>query len=127
MFFPINEVEYNNPDFEKMCGDGRIEKLKNAPESPKFRAIYVKFTKGAYTKWHYHTGDQLLLGAEGVGFVEFRDSSVVTLNVGDRVIIPANVWHRHGAIDQDTFIHLAVTRGATTWEEDDPCEKDSQT
>ena len=123
--YPTRDEQYKKAKKKNMCGKTYMERLEHAPESPNFRAFYVKFTKGAYTKWHYHTGEQLLLGTQGIGFVEFRGLPDVTLREGDRVIVPANVWHRHGAATQETFIHLAVTTGRTEWDEKDPCEREA--
>ncbi len=124
MYYPSGEIKYRKPDPEKMCGDGRIELLEHAPQSPYLRAKYVRFVNGAHTKWHYHTGEQLLVGTKGTGFVEFRGLPDVTLCKGDRVFIPAGVWHRHGAAAGETLMkHLAVTTGETKWDKKDRCEK----
>lgn len=121
----IAGIKYALPDATKMCGDGRIEQLADAPASPALRSAYVKFTDGAYTKWHSHTGEQLLIATSGKGFVQLRGQPIQELHEGDRVFIPADVWHRHGAIEGGTFIHLAVTTGETQWDDGDPCRRDS--
>ncbi len=110
---------------ENMCGHGFIEELVQAPSSPSMRATFVKFLSGAYTKWHYHTGEQILIATEGQGFVEFQDRPKVELREGDRIYTPASVWHRHGAIEGKTLVHLAVTYGETQWDHGDPCRRDS--
>jgi quercetin dioxygenase-like cupin family protein len=49
------------PNKVEMCGDARQErKARGAPDAPSMRARFVQFTKGAHTKWHRHTGEQLL-------------------------------------------------------------------
>ena len=106
-----------------MCGDGQIEELLHAPKSPALRAAYVKFVGGAHTKWHFHSGEQILVAMEGQGFVEFQGLSPQGMNERDRVIIPAGTWHRHGADEGGTFIHLAVTIGDTEWDNHDPCQR----
>ena len=123
MFVRTEKVEYGKPDPKGMCGDGRIEVLKHAPQSPYLRAKYVKFVNGAHTKWHYHTGEQLLLATEGTGFVEFRGLPDATLQKCDRAFITPGVWHRHGAAEGKTLVHLAVNTGETVWDKDDPCDK----
>lgn len=125
MYFPAEQVQFAEPDSKTMCGDGRVEELANGPTSPNLRAKYVKFTERGYTKWHFHTGDQILVAAVGIGFVELRGRPEVTMRCGDRVQIPADTWHRHGAVDDSTFVHLAVTTGETVWEEDDTCERNA--
>jgi len=123
LFFPAGGRKYKDLDKRKICDDGFgfIEDLQDSPKSPSLRAIYVKFNIGAYTKWHYHTGDQMLLGKRGEGFVEIQGRQSYTLKKNDRIIIPAGVWHRHGAVIGKKLIHLAVTIGRTIWCKDDPC------
>lgn len=118
------KVKYRSKvDTCKMCGEGRLEDLPNAPESPNMRAIFVEFQRGAYTKWHRHEGTQLLYGTEGTGFVEFQGVPDLDIAPGTRVLVPAGVWHRHGAKPKERFVHLAVTVGETHWKHDLDCEK----
>jgi quercetin dioxygenase-like cupin family protein len=124
MYYPYIEPDYEmgyRCERDKMCGEGKIEKLENAPKPPYMRAHYVRFLNGAHTKWHFHSGEQLLLATEGIGLVEFQNLPEVTLEKGDRIIIPAGDLHRHGAQKKGNFIHLAVTCGYISWSEDDPC------
>ncbi|MDH4135457.1 MAG: cupin domain-containing protein [Anaerolineae bacterium] len=122
--FP-GDIKYGEPS-KNMCGDGFIEELAETPASPNLRAAFVKFVCGAFTKWHYHTGEQMLFATEGEGFVEFQDRPTIEIREGARVFIPTGVWHRHGAAEGKTLIHLAVTYGATIWDHDDPCQRDAQ-
>jgi len=124
MYYPAAEIEYAEPDETKMCGDGRMEKLNYAPTSFQFRAIYVKFGDGAHTKWHYHTGEQLLIPMEGVGFAEFRGLPLLQIQNGDRIFIPAGVWHRHGAQKGHAMTRIAVTSGDTVWDQNETCGDD---
>ena len=123
MFYPTSEIKYGKPDPTKMCGDGTIEAFERAPASPYLRASYVKFVNGAHTKWHYHTGEQMLLATQGKGFVEFQGLPSLEIGEGDRVFIPTGLWHRHGAVEGETLVHLAVTTGETIWDKADPCQK----
>jgi len=123
MFIPDYEIKYGEPDPAKMCGDGTIEEFERAPASPYLRALYVKFVNGAHTKWHYHTGEQMLLATQGKGFVEFQGLQTLEIREGDRVFIPTSLWHRHGADEGETLVHLAVTTGETIWDKADPCQK----
>ena len=126
MYYPAGEIRYGQQDSKRMCGNGCIEELEGALASPSLRAAHVKFVDGAYTKWHFHTGEQLLLGTNGKGFVELQGSPISKIGEGDRVLVPKGVWHRHGALDKGTFVHLAVTSGETAWDEADPCQRDSR-
>jgi quercetin dioxygenase-like cupin family protein len=121
MYYPAGEIKYAEPDRATMCGDGRIEKLDHAPGSPHLRATHVTFVDGAHTKWHYHTGEQLLMPTEGIGFVEFRGLPLLQIRIRDRVFIPIGVWHRHGARKGHSMTHIAVTSGDTVWDASDNC------
>lgn len=68
-------------------------------------------------------GDQVLVATEGTGFVEFRGLPDGTLQEGDRALIPSGIWHRHGAAEEGTLVHIAVTMGETEWDRDDACNK----
>jgi len=121
MYYAATKIKYRSTDLEKMCGDGHIEKLEHAPNSLPFRALYVEFVDGAHTKWHYHEGEQILVGMKGKGFVQFEGLEKQELHVMDRVFIPTGTWHRHGAKEGETLVHLAITIGETIWETNDPC------
>lgn len=118
MFYAASKIKYGKPDPAKMFGVGRMEKLQRGPAPPCLRAAYVKFVRGAHTRWHppYHHGEQLLLVAQGKGSVEFQNLPTLKIRKGDRVFVPAGALHRHGALEGETMIHLAVTTGETIWE-----------
>jgi len=107
---------------ENMSGSVIIYDSKNSPDSPNLRAFKVKFENGAYTKWHRHCGVQILIGEEGLGFVEQSDKVPQAIMCGDQIYIPAGVWHRHGAKEGQTMMHLAITIGETKWDENDLCK-----
>jgi quercetin dioxygenase-like cupin family protein len=116
--YPQNDDSYQLPDKEKMDGNGRIEKPFNKPGGRTRRAQFVMFSDGGFTKWHYHTGEQILFAVEGKGFVELEGKPKILLQAGENAYIPENVRHRHGAIENEQrFIHLAVTAGETCWKE----------
>lgn len=123
--FPAGKPQYpQEPDSKRMCGDGRLETLAQAPRSPHLRAKFVKFKNGGYTKWHCHQGgEQVLYVTEGNGFVQADGQPKIRLHVGDRVYIPEGIWHRHGALEgeEGKFVHLAITTGETKYREHDSC------
>lgn len=105
--------ETNTTDFE---GTVFRESLPYLPSTPEMRAFYVKFENGARTTWHYHTEMQILFVKEGEGFVEERGKTHFNIFPGDRIYIPKNVSHRHGANYNMTMVHLAINLGETIWE-----------
>jgi quercetin dioxygenase-like cupin family protein len=115
---PRNPVVFeNHVQRDKMIGEGYLELLERAPESPNMRAQFAKFENSGSTRWHWHEGSQLLFGTQGEGFIEIEGLGTFDITVGTRVIVPPGVWHKHGGSGSGPFVHLAVTTGATQWED----------
>ena len=110
------EIFYEENKENTMCGKVFGENSPDSPSSPYTRALHVKFVEGAFTKWHWHTGGQILLVKEGIGFVEQKGVPAFDIMKGDRIYISENVWHRHGAKKGQTMVHLAITNGETKWD-----------
>jgi 4-carboxymuconolactone decarboxylase len=119
---PVGNILYKLKNHNEMCGEVEAEDNDALPDSPSTRTGYVRFKDGARTKWHRHQGLQVLLVTKGVGFVEQKNAPSFEIRPGDRVYIPKEVWHRHGAKKGQTMEHLAFTDGGTEWDRKDPCE-----
>jgi quercetin dioxygenase-like cupin family protein len=119
---PYGDISYEQDNDGHMCGKAFRENSPNSPASLQTRALYVRFETGAFTKWHWHTGVQILLIKQGIGFVEQKNFPPFDVIPGDRIYIPENVWHRHGAKKGQTMVHLAITNGETKWDDNDTCE-----
>lgn len=109
----INYLKETGSHFEN---DVYRESQPYLPSSPEVRAFYVKFENGGRTKWHYHTEMQILVVKDGDGFVEEKGHPSFDIFPGDRIYIPRNVWHRHGAKEGKMMVHLAINVGETKWE-----------
>ena len=72
----------------------------------------VTFEPGCRNNWHIHHstngGGQILICVEGEGWYQEEGKPAQSLNVGDVVVIPANVKHWHGAKKDLWFSHIAV-------------------
>ncbi len=69
---------------------------------------------GARTKYHKHSGDQILIITEGTGSVG-TDNETVKVVEGDVVLIPAGENHFHGAPDATSMGHITITvKGSQT-------------
>ncbi|MEO9321314.1 MAG: cupin domain-containing protein [Nitrososphaera sp.] len=113
---------------------GRVEirKMVSDLQSREAEMFLVTFYGGARTKLHFHDSDQILLATEGSGLVAVQskaslaseehasvDFVIRQLQAGDFVMVPAGLWHWHGAKDEGQFAHYQVKRpGSTTWLED---------
>jgi len=68
----------------------------------------VTFTAGARTRWHVHTGTQILLCTAGHGWYQEQGEPARRLKAGDTVVIAPGTIHWHGAAKDSEFSHLSV-------------------
>ena len=68
----------------------------------------VTFEAGAHTRWHQHTGTQILLCTAGSGWYQQQGESALRLHTGSVVVIKPGVKHWHGASVDSEFSHLSV-------------------
>lgn len=77
--------------------------------------IGVFFEPGARTIPHIHSTDQALYILEGEGIVA-TEAERRTVRPGDIAVIPAGVWHWHGATPTTAMAHLSMRpSGPTDW------------
>lgn len=74
----------------------------------------ISYRAGAHTHWHLHTGEQVLYGEYGRGWVTFEGRPRVSVEPGQVVDVPVGTRHWHGATPGGGFAHLAVTAGGDT-------------
>jgi len=78
----------------------------------------VNFSKGARTKFHMHTGDQVLMVTSGTGIVA-TESEEMVVTAGDIIHFPGGENHWHGATEDSDFSHVYVMLpGGTTQVQD---------
>jgi quercetin dioxygenase-like cupin family protein len=103
-------------------GNVVIREILGEDNSAEQEMYHVIFQNGALTTLHFHESDQILIATNGKGVVgliqgtrvskfEIDDNDMIFLEkVGDTVCIPANKLHFHGAINGDTFSHIAIRK-----------------
>jgi quercetin dioxygenase-like cupin family protein len=72
-----------------------------------FSMNLVNFGKGARTKFHSHTSDQVLIVTDGTGIVA-TEQGERTVGPGDIIHFPAGEKHWHGATKDSEFAHIYV-------------------
>jgi len=81
----------------------------------------VVFEPGARNNWHTHSGGQILIATDGVGFYQEKGKPKQVLHKGDVVKILPDVWHWHGASPDSEFTHIAINpnteKGVVEWSE----------
>jgi quercetin dioxygenase-like cupin family protein len=84
------------------------ERLNEAPDPARLRAVRVTFEPGARTAWHTHPLGQTLYVLSGLGLVQKRGESARIIRPGDVVWIPPGEIHWHGAASGHAMCHLAL-------------------
>lgn len=79
----------------------------------------VSFEPGAYSKWHTHSGKQVLVIQEGNGYLKEKGKPIQFLKKGDVVTIQPGVQHWHGATPTHGFVQIVINpetkNGVVTW------------
>ena len=103
-----------NPDW--FPAGGVLMHRVHAPENDgEIELIAVWFEAGSRTRPHVHPDDQVLHVVEGSGVVA-TEPEKSRIEPGDVVVIPAGVWHWHGATPNTSMCHVSIkAKGATDW------------
>ena len=96
----------------KMWGQAILE----SEDSSDFTFGIRIFEAGARTKFHKHTGDQILIITEGTGSVG-TDNETLTVVEGDVILIPAGENHFHGAPDATSMAHITIQKKGSVTEQ----------
>jgi quercetin dioxygenase-like cupin family protein len=79
----------------------------------------VRFEKGSRSNWHYHSGKQVLVITEGIGYLKEKDKALKILHKGDVVTIQPGVVHWHGASAENEFTQIVINpnieNGVVNW------------
>lgn len=69
------------------------------------------------SNWHIHEGEQALIVLSGRGLILWEGlETAEVLEPGDWVHVSPGTPHWHGAVPDNTFVHVAVTAsGDTLW------------
>lgn len=94
--------------FDYFTGDVYNQRLVAADDTTPCQASNVTFTAGARTRWHIHSGTQVLLCTAGRGWYQEKGKSAQALKAGDAVNIRPGVEHWHGAAYDSEFSHVSV-------------------
>jgi quercetin dioxygenase-like cupin family protein len=78
----------------------------------------VFFPPGARTFWHHHERGQILHVLGGGGLICSLGERPRRLRAGDVVWVPAGERHWHGGAPGSFLIHLAISLGTTSWEQE---------
>ncbi len=97
-----------------------LQDISKVIRSKEEKIYHVTFKTGARTKIHYHQAGQILIPTGGKGVLviyaarqkgsitKIKKIESVNLAKGDAVYIPSHKFHWHGAMDKNTFSHIAI-------------------
>ena len=104
---PISDVF---PRVNVSSADYFTGQVFNAPlvRSAEVNISNVTFNAGARTRWHSHSGTQILLCTGGNGWYVEKEGEPRMLKQGDTVFIEPATVHWHGAAREGEFSHLSV-------------------
>ena len=79
----------------------------------------VVFEPGARNNWHTHSGGQILIVTEGIGYYQEKGKAAQIIRKGDVIKIAPDVIHWHGATANSSMTHIAVNtntqHGVVNW------------
>ena len=81
-------------------------------DSNNFNFAIVNFPASTRTKFHTHSGDQILIINDGFGKV-CNEEEEFDVERGDMVLIKAGENHWHGATDGFSMSHITITISGT--------------
>ena len=84
------------------------------PDQYKVGTAHYKFDAGARTKWHSHSGGQVMLVEEGVTHHQNKGGPVMELRANESYYVQPGVAHWHGATPDSSTVQFNTTRGDIT-------------
>ena len=102
--FPRGKVS----TFNYFTGNVHNQRLVSPDSETPCQASNVTFSAGARTRWHIHSGTQILLCTAGRGWYQEKGKPAQALKAGDAVNIRPGVEHWHGAAYDSEFSHVSV-------------------
>ncbi len=102
--FPRGKVS----TMDYFTGDVYNQRLVSSDAETLCQASNVTFKAGSRTRWHVHSGTQILLCTAGRGWYQEKGMPAQPLQAGDAVNIRPGVEHWHGAAKDCEFSHVSV-------------------
>ncbi len=102
--FPRGQIS----TMDYFTGDVSNSRLVSPDSIVKCQVSNVTFKAGARTRWHIHTGTQILLCTAGHGWYQEKGKDAQELKAGSTVVIRPGTEHWHGASIDSEFSHVSI-------------------
>lgn len=110
--FPLGEKAKNI----NHTGDVWLSELNKPDSIINSQISLAVFAPNAKLNWHTHSGGQILLITDGIGYYQEKGKSVQIVHKGDVVKCLPKVEHWHGSSPNSGVTYLAVSpKSKTTW------------
>lgn len=110
--FPLGEKAKN----VNHTGDVWLSELNKPDSSINSQISLAVFAANAKLNWHTHSGGQILLITDGIGYYQEKGKPAQVVHKGDVVKCLPNVEHWHGSTPNTGVTYLAVSpKSKTTW------------
>jgi quercetin dioxygenase-like cupin family protein len=118
-FVREDEIRVARPIAGRFTGDVWEATILEPLEEDGMRAYRFTYDPGSRSLWHIHQGEQAIFVLSGRGVLGlWGEAKGIEIGPGDWVHIQPGEKHWHGAVDDDTLVHIAVTAsGKTEWYE----------
>lgn len=102
--FPRGQIS----TMDYFTGNVSNSRLVSPDSIVKCQVSNVTFKAGARTRWHIHTGTQILLCTAGYGWYQEKGMEAKELKAGSTVVIRPGTVHWHGASGDSEFSHVSI-------------------
>jgi 4-carboxymuconolactone decarboxylase len=110
--FPLGEKAKNI----NHTGDVWLSELNKPDSIINSQISLAVFAPNAKLNWHTHSGGQILLITDGIGYYQEKGKPVQTVHKGDVLKCLPDVEHWHGSTPKTGVTYLAVSpKSKTTW------------
>jgi len=90
-------------------GNATVESRFSSKPGNYYQGAIVNFEAGSRTAWHSHPLGQTLIVISGRGLVQSEGKGIQEILPGDVVWIKPNVKHWHGAAQNSSMSHVAIS------------------
>lgn len=100
----------------RFTGEVTVQRIIGDEASAQVRVSSVTFGPTARTYWHVHPGEQVLHVTEGRGWVQKWGEDPIPIEPGDVVLFESGEKHWHGAAEDQSMTHIAITTASAAGE-----------